>query len=154
LKLKESSKIELKKSTAELKHSLESICAFANGGEGIVYFGVDDKGKVVGQEISDATIKRVSTTILSSIEPTVFPNVFEDEINGKKVLVIEIKNATHIPYYLKGKVYKRVGTSNVVLSNREIRKMVAKHVRDRNPYETLPIVDYKNTLRGQLFHFL
>ena len=47
MKFKESSKIELKKSTAELKQSLESICAFANGGEGTVYFGIDDKGKVV-----------------------------------------------------------------------------------------------------------
>ena len=75
MKLKESDKIEFKKSTAELKHALKTICAFANGGEGTVYFGVDDKGKVVGQDISDATIKRVSTTILSSIEPTVFPNI-------------------------------------------------------------------------------
>ena len=51
MKLKESSKIEFKKSTAELKQALEDICAFANGGEGVLYFGINDDGKVVGQDI-------------------------------------------------------------------------------------------------------
>jgi ATP-dependent DNA helicase RecG len=70
-KHKESSVAEFKKSTAELKQALEDICAFANTGEGAVYFGITDAGDVIGQDVSDDTIKRVSTTILSSIEPRV-----------------------------------------------------------------------------------
>lgn len=30
---------------------MEDICAFANGGEGVLYFGINDDGKVVGQDI-------------------------------------------------------------------------------------------------------
>ena len=92
MKLKESNKIEFKKSTAELKRALEDLCAFANSGEGTVYFGIDDSGKVVGQNISGATMTRVSTTILSSIEPRVYPNIDIETIKDKTVLVVEVKN--------------------------------------------------------------
>ena len=68
MKFKESDKIEFKKSTAELNQSLIDLCAFANYGIGTVYFGISDDGNIIGQKISDDTIKRVSTTILSSIE--------------------------------------------------------------------------------------
>lgn len=47
MKLKESVKVEFKKSTGELKQALEDICAFSNNGEGVLYFGIDDKGKKI-----------------------------------------------------------------------------------------------------------
>ncbi len=46
------------------KIALEDICAFANNGEGTLYFGLTDEGNVVGQTVSDATLKKVVTTIL------------------------------------------------------------------------------------------
>jgi len=49
-KLKESSVIKFKKSTAKLKQALEDICAFANTGEGTVYFGITDAGEVIGRD--------------------------------------------------------------------------------------------------------
>jgi predicted HTH transcriptional regulator len=98
-KLKESSIVEFKKSTAELKQALEGICAFANTGEGSIYFGITNTGEVIGPDVSDNTIKRVSTTILSAIEPRVYPNVYEDQINSKNVLVVEIKNGPDKPCF-------------------------------------------------------
>ena len=86
--LKESSILEFKKSTAELKQALEDICAFANTGEGSVYFGLTDSGELVGQDVSDNTIKRVSTTILSTIEPRIYPNAYEDTIDNKMINLI------------------------------------------------------------------
>ena len=67
MKLIESVKVEFKESTAELKQALEDICAFANSGEGILYFGITDDGKIRGQDVSDRTIQKVTTSILSSI---------------------------------------------------------------------------------------
>ena len=67
MKFRESEKIELKKSTAELKQALVDLCAFANSGTGTVYFGISDNGEIIGQEVTDNTFKRVSTTILGSI---------------------------------------------------------------------------------------
>ena len=99
MKIKESGKVEFKESTTELKQALEDICAFANNGEGVLYFGITDDGKVKGQDVSDKTIQRVSTSILSSIEPRVYPNIFEQTINGKTVLVVEVKNGPDRPYF-------------------------------------------------------
>jgi predicted HTH transcriptional regulator len=47
-KLKESSIIEFKKSTTELKQAIEDVCAFANAGESPVCFGITDAGEVTG----------------------------------------------------------------------------------------------------------
>jgi ATP-dependent DNA helicase RecG len=151
-KLKESSIVEFKKSTAELKQALEDICAFANTGEGTIYFGITDAGEVIGQDVSDDTIKRVSTTILSSIEPRVYPNVYEDAINGKQVLVVEVKNGPDKPYFYKGKAYKRVGTSNAYLSRYEVEKYLYERDNPAYRFDKTILPDYrgkidKNTLR-------
>jgi ATP-dependent DNA helicase RecG len=57
MKFKESETIEFKKSTAELKEAVIAIAAMLNKhGQGDVYFGISDDGKVVGQDIGRMTI--------------------------------------------------------------------------------------------------
>jgi ATP-dependent DNA helicase RecG len=144
MKFKESQIVELKKSTAELKQALEDICAFANTGEGTVYFGIDDTGRVIGQDVSDATIKKVSTTILSSIEPRIYPNIYEKEIDGKNVLIVEVKNGPDKPYFYKGKAYKRVGTSNAYLSRYEVEKYLYERDNPAYRFDKTVFKEYKN----------
>ncbi|GAI26919.1 unnamed protein product, partial [marine sediment metagenome] len=85
MRFRESEKVELKKSTAELKQALEDLCAFANSGTGTLYFGISDEGRIIGQEITDNTLRKVSTTILSLIEPRLYPNVYVEKIDKKVV---------------------------------------------------------------------
>ena len=51
----ETAEIEFKETTGQLERGLETLCAFLNGTGGTVLFGVTDKGKPIGQEISDKT---------------------------------------------------------------------------------------------------
>lgn len=146
MKLKESTKIEFKKSTAELRQALEDICAFANNGEGVLYFGITDDGKVTGQDVSDKTIQKVSTSILSSIEPRVYPNIYEEMISGKTVLIVEVKNGPDRPYFYKGKAFKRVGTSNAYLSRYEVEKALYERDNPKYRYEKTVINEYKDSL--------
>jgi len=146
MKLKETIRVEFKKSTAELKQALEDICAFANSGEGVLYFGITDDGKVCGQDISDKTIQKVSTSILSSIEPRVYPNIYEDKIKGKSVLVVEVKNGPDRPYFYKGKAFKRVGTSNAYLSRYEVEKALYERDNPKYRYEKTIVKEYKGVL--------
>ncbi len=145
-KLKESTTVEFKKSTGELKQALEDICAFANTGEGTVYFGISDNGEIIGQEVSDATLKRVSTTILSSIEPRLYPNVFEETIKNRSVLVVEVKNGPDKPYFMKGKAYKRVGAGNAYLSRYEIEKFLYERDNPAYRFDKTLISDYKGNI--------
>ena len=153
MKLKESSKIEFKESTAELKQALEDICAFANSEEGVLYFGITDKSKVCGQDVSDRTIQKVTTSILSAIEPRVYPNIYEDTINGKTVLVVEVKNGPDRPYFYKGKAFKRVGTSNAYLSRYEVEKALYERDNPKYRYEKTIIKEYKGALNRKAINW-
>jgi len=143
MRFRESEKVELKKSTAELKQALEDLCAFANSGTGTLYFGISDEGRIIGQEITDSTLRKVSTTILSLIEPRLYPNVYVEKIDKKDVLLIEVKNSPEKPYFYKGKAYKRVGTTNVYLSRYEIEKYLYERENPAYRFDKTIIKEYK-----------
>ena len=131
----ESEVVEFKKSTAELKNALEDICAFANHKGGTLIFGVESDGNIVGQDISNSTIEKVTTQILNLISPKIYPLIVKVEIEGKTCLVIELENNFEKPYFYKGKAYKRVGTSNSFLSTYEIEKHIYERDNERYRWE-------------------
>ena len=68
----ESYAIEFKKSADK---SLPSeVCAFANASGGRIFIGVDDRGKIVGTDVSNAARSRVQDTI-NQIEPRLNVNI-------------------------------------------------------------------------------
>ena len=60
MKFKETHTTELKKSLTQLDDALKSICSFLNHKGGIVYFGVDDKGRIIGLQVSSNTLRKIS----------------------------------------------------------------------------------------------
>ena len=68
----ESDTVEFKETTGQLERGVETLCAFLNGTGGIVLFGVTDKGKIIGQKVSDRT-KRDIAEAIRRIEP--FANI-------------------------------------------------------------------------------
>lgn len=78
----ESETVEFKKSTGEHKEALQAISAMLNKhGNGALYFGVKDDGAVIGQDVSDTTLRQVASWISDKVEPSVFPTIerLEDE---------------------------------------------------------------------------
>jgi ATP-dependent DNA helicase RecG len=67
----ESETVELKKSTAQLRQALKAACAFANHKDGTIYFGISDHGEIIGQDVSDATLKNVFGKIRQKIIPEI-----------------------------------------------------------------------------------
>ncbi len=135
IKAGESVLIEFKKSTAELKNALEDLCAFANHKGGTLIFGIDDKGKIIGQKFSDTTIKKVTSQILNLITPKIYPLITTIKIENKSLLLIELENNSEKPYFYKGKAFKRVGTSNSFLSSYEIEKYIYERDNERYRWE-------------------
>jgi len=64
----ESETLELKRSTSELTSGMQTLCGMLNNRGGTVVFGVDDSGRIVGQQVSASTLEKVSTA-LREIEP-------------------------------------------------------------------------------------
>lgn len=48
--------LEFKRSTAELREGMQTVCAFLNGSGGMVVFGVRSGGFMEGQQVSDKTL--------------------------------------------------------------------------------------------------
>ncbi|OGT32118.1 MAG: hypothetical protein A3E87_08315 [Gammaproteobacteria bacterium RIFCSPHIGHO2_12_FULL_35_23] len=59
----ESTTIEFKSSTANLKSAAETLCAFLNGPGGIVLIGVADNKKLIGQQVTDRTKLDISNIL-------------------------------------------------------------------------------------------
>lgn len=103
----ESDTIEFKKTTSNLKSAFETVCAFLNGQGGTVYIGVNDAGKIVGQQTSDKTYIEVANEI-KKIEPEEKIHVTYENLNSrKKVIVIKVDRGDHAPYTYDGRPYQR-----------------------------------------------
>jgi ATP-dependent DNA helicase RecG len=65
----ESEKLEFKNSTGNLSSGMQTVCAFLNSDKGgLIIFGVKDNGIIIGQEVTDKTLKEIATE-LNKIEP-------------------------------------------------------------------------------------
>lgn len=116
--------IEFKKTTGERKEAMISISSMLNkNGFGTIYFGVDDNGYVIGQQITDSTKRDVSRIISDSIEPRIYPTIEKDTINNKTILKVSFSGSNK-PYSCNGIFYIRVGTENKKLSIEELKKMI------------------------------
>ncbi len=101
----ETEEVEFKKSTAQLEKGLRAICAFLNYRGGAVYFGID-KGKFVGQQVSDQTVKSISQKIRQRIKPEVTPEITVPGAGKEKVIKVTVKEGLN----KKGLFGKRVGS--------------------------------------------
>ncbi len=82
--MKESETVELKTSTSELKEAIISIVAILNKHQkGEAYFGIDKDGEIVGQTVTENTIREISQTISGNIEPKIFPQMNKVILEGK-----------------------------------------------------------------------
>ena len=54
----ETDSAEYKETTGQLERGMETLCAFLNKDGGTVLFGINDKKKVIGQEVADTKHRR------------------------------------------------------------------------------------------------
>ena len=72
----ESETVEHKRSTSEMREAMESVASILNKhGSGSLYFGVrPSDGEVVGQDVSEKTLRDISQAFTNCIEPRVVPH--------------------------------------------------------------------------------
>src|SRR3989338_2817959 len=122
--MKESEILELKKSTSELKEAVISMAATLNKHKkGELCFGISKNGEVIGQTVSDATLREISRTISDHIEPKIFPKIEQVIIDNKSCIKLEFEGK-EIPYFAYGRAYIRTGTENRPLSAKELENII------------------------------
>ena len=135
----ESETVEFKKSTGEHKEALQAVSAMLNKhGYGTLCFGVKNDGTVIGQDVSDATLRQVASWVSDKVEPSVFPTIeWLEDGDGLSYIKVAFSGAD-APYSADGRYFTRVGTSNKALSASELSAMVVKRERACNPWDSLP----------------
>lgn len=119
----ETEMIEFKKSTAELERGIQTISAMLNKhGKGELFFGVKDNGEIVGQQISDNTIKEIVQKIMQQIEPSIEPSIEQLSSNDCKEYIRIVFTGNECAYKAKGKYYIRLGTSDYEMTTSELKR--------------------------------
>ncbi len=128
---KESELVELKKSTSELKEAIISIVAILNKHhKGKLYFGIKNNGEIVGQDVSENTLREISKTISDHIEPKIYPKINKIVLEGKKCIQIDFEGSES-PYFAYGRAYTRVSDEDKQLSAKELENLILRKNKDK-----------------------
>jgi len=105
------------------KETIQTAAAFANTKGGIILIGLSDKEKVNGVQIGRETLKDWANQISQSTEPRIIPVIEVNEIEKKNIVMIWIKEFPVKPVSVKGRCFRRIGTSNRIMTPQEIAEM-------------------------------
>ena len=122
----ESETVEFKRSTASMREAIETICAFANHKGGRLLFGVDDSGHILGQQVSDDTIKNIANAVKLNTDPKLYPAIEKIEIKEKECILVTVDESPLKPHLAYGRAYLRVGATNQKLDRERYEYMLSQ----------------------------
>ena len=118
---KETETLEFKKSTGELKEAMISIASILNKhGIGTLYFGVKPNGDVIGQDVSESSLRDVSRTVYESIKPQIYPAIEEVTLDSKHLIKVEF-SGENAPYSAAGRYYLRTADEDREVAPAELK---------------------------------
>jgi len=125
VELGESESLEFKASTTSLESAMRTVCAFLNSKRGgVVLFGVSDKGRIVGQDVSDKTQKTIAYE-RDKIEP--YPDIEISYLpveTGKTVIAIIVKPGANGPYFYETRAFSRNQSTTRMMTLEEQNRLI------------------------------
>ena len=115
--------LEFKVSLRLEKEICQAVSAFSNVNGGLILAGVSDDGTIIGIDIGKNTMEELANYIKRNTDPAIFPSMKILEADGRKIIVIEIKESSEKPVFFKNHAYKRVGKTNQRIPSSEMRKL-------------------------------
>lgn len=122
----------------------KSLVAFSNDyqeqGGGVIIIGVEPKAKnIVGIDGSaDDLILRITGLCRDgNIIPSIAPDIYPVTIEGKEVVVVEVKKSQRRPHRSNNKCYIRIGTSNQEATPDEEFELIRR--TGRIPFDLTPL---------------
>jgi len=136
--LAESQVVEFKKSLSLTKEGLIALNAMVNadGGKGLVLFGVEDDGTPYG--IEHGNHDKAQRSLVQHVQQKFDPRLLELNVElldceGNLLLAASARRGKEIPYHeYDGRAYIREGTSKRVLTVDEKQRLVRRRRRDQH----------------------
>ncbi len=139
----ESEVLERKKSTASLSHAGETLCGFLNGKGGEVYIGISEEGRIVGQEMTDNTLREIAE-MLKKFEPPAAIELTRIEIQGDREVIVltAISRQCDVPYAFNGRAYQRIGSTTSRMPQQTYQRLLFERDHHQHRWETEVAVGY------------
>lgn len=110
----------------------KEVIAFANAEGGSIFIGIRKDGMVIGVEEPDDVMQKTANSLHDAIAPDIMPfvKIYTIEMEGKRVVEIDVSTGTNRPYYIREKglkptgVYVRKGSSSQPVTDEGIREMI------------------------------
>ena len=119
---------------------LKSVSAFANTSGGLLLYGVDNDGNLVGLENAERDAEDISEMIKSLMDPIPEFDLSLHAEDGRKFVLVSVKAGTTTPYYvfLKGHrdAYIRIGNESVKANSIDLKRLVLKG--EKRTWDSLP----------------
>ncbi|MCF8051658.1 MAG: putative DNA binding domain-containing protein [Desulfobacterales bacterium] len=136
----ESERIEFKATTGQRTSAAKTVCAMLNGMGGYVLFGVRDDGKIVGQEVTERTLRDI-TGELQRLDPPAFPEIETVPLkSGKEIIVLTIPGGKGIFTY-DGRAYMRHGPTTKPMPKTEYERRLVERIHATRRWENEPVPD-------------
>ena len=119
---------------------LKSVSAFANTSGGLLLYGVDNDGNLVGLENAEHDAEDISEMIKSLMDPIPEFDLSLHAEDGRKFVLVSVKAGTTTPYYvfLRGHrdAYIRIGNESVKANSIDLKRLVLKG--EKRTWDSLP----------------
>jgi ATP-dependent DNA helicase RecG len=133
--IKEREGVELKSSLSLINEIIEAVSGFANTAGGKIVIGVDDAGRIVGVQLGKGTIENLANRIAQNTDPKVHPRITVKEIEGKKIIIIEVKESLDRLVLAFGRPFKRVGKSTMRIGKDEYERLILEKHKDKLQFD-------------------
>lgn len=140
----ESDRTERKESIADPDKLRQAVCAFANDmpnhrQAGVLFIGVDDRGKGVGLPITDRLLLTLSDMRSDgNILPFPAITVQKRTLKGMEIAVVCVYPADAPPVRFKGVTWIRVGPRRATATPQEERQLAEKRRSHDMPFDLYP----------------
>ena len=122
-----------KKQAVEVKRPkswCKSVSAFANGAGGILIFGIDDDGHIVGIDKPEADAEKISEIIKTRLDPIPEFRLRFEKGEDKTLIILNVMAGEDTPYYYSAdgvlEAYIRVGNESVKATAVEQKRLIMK----------------------------
>lgn len=111
------------------------IVAFANSKGGLLLLGIDDRGKVVGEKLTNK-MKAEINAIARNCDPSIHIKKIHQEGN---IVVVEVAEGDEKPYGSSSGYYRRLDAVTQKMTQREVRSLFRE--TDNTSFEDIPCRD-------------
>lgn len=118
--MRESKNVEYKEKMSN--SFLKTVSAYANYGAGVIVFGINDSGTVIGIENPKKLSLDIENRINDSISPV--PDYSLNVNKENSTITLYVSEGLHKPYLYKSKAYKRNNTTTVEVDRVELTRLI------------------------------